>query len=190
MIVLSLAYRSKTRLFPGFEGSKLFSPASNEIIDIFKEKVTYNSHQYCITKENFTAFGLSDKFDILAANKDRNDLEFISAFESKSYPFYSIQFHPEKNQFEFILGKDIPHSMKAVQMSQYFANFFVEEARKNDNSFGDWLQEQKALIYNYNPVFTGLQNSSYEQVYVFKNDKVRSKFTLENLVLIQHGGAN
>lgn len=104
-------------------------------------------------------------------NKDKNDLEFISAFESKLYPFYGIQFHPEKNQFEFIEGKNIPHSLKSVRMSQYFANFFVEEARKNDNAFADWLHEQSALIYNYNPAFTGLQNSTYEQLYVFKNKK-------------------
>lgn len=105
---------------------------------------------------------------ILATNKDKNELEFISVFESKDYPFYGIQFHPEKNQYEFILDKNIPHSLNAVKVAQYFANFFVEETRKNDNTFADWQREQDALIYNYNPAFIGMQNSSYEQIYVFK----------------------
>lgn len=134
------------------------------------EAVTYNSHQLCFTKEDFAKHGLDQQFDILATNQDRNGLEFISAYESKDYPFYGVQWHPEKAQYEFVRNKNIPHSLNSVKVAQYFANFFVEEARRNDHSFDTWEEEQEALIYNYNPVFIGKQNSSYEQVYVFKSE--------------------
>lgn len=164
----------KIHYFSGYNTSKLFSKAPPEILKILAtEPVTYNSHQYCFTKDNFTRYGLSDNWKILATNKDRNGLEFISAFESDDYPFYGIQFHPEKNQFEFVRNYNIPHSLNAVKVAQYFANFFLEEARRNEHGFEDRQEERDALIYNYNPVFTGARNSTYEQVYVFGADADR-----------------
>lgn len=111
---------------------------------------------------------MDQQFDVLATNKDKNDLEFISAFESKLYPFYGIQWHPEKTQYEFARNFNIPHSLNAIKASHYFAEFFIEEARRNEHSFESWEEEQDALIYNYSPVFIGKKNSSYQQVYVFK----------------------
>lgn len=132
--------------------------------------MTYNSHQYCFTKDDFAENDLNRQFDILAVNKDRNGLEFISAYESKTYPFYGIQWHPEKVLYEFARNYNIPHTSHSVKAAQYFANFFIDEARRNRHSFNTWEEEQDALIYNYNPVFIGKRNSSYEQVYVFKKE--------------------
>lgn len=132
--------------------------------------MTYNYHQYCFTREIFTKHGLDQQFNTLATNKDSDGLEFISAYESKRYPFYGIQWHPEKAQYEFVRNKNIPHSLDSVKAAQFFANFFVEEARRNEHAFDSWEEEQEALIYNYNPVFIGKRKSSYEQVYLFKND--------------------
>jgi gamma-glutamyl hydrolase len=36
-------------------------------------------------------------FRVIATNKDENGIKFISIVESKLYPFYGVQFHPEKN---------------------------------------------------------------------------------------------
>lgn len=135
------------------------------------EKLTYNYHGYCLTEQNFTRFGLDNDWNVLTINKDKNGLQFISSLESKNYPFYGVQFHPEKNMFEFKSTAKIPHSWNATKVSQYFANFFIEEARKNDHSFPDLEAEYKALIYNYSPLYSGIKNSSYEQVYMFtEND--------------------
>ncbi len=43
------------------------------------------------------------------------------------YPFYGVQWHPEKNVFEWTTHEDIPHSLPAVQAAQAMANFFVQE---------------------------------------------------------------
>ena len=145
----------------------MFGGASREIIKILRtQNVTYNSHRYCITEESLENSHLNGNWRIVSTNKDVNGYEFISAFESLNYPFYGIQFHPEKNRFEFRYA-NIPHTTDAVKISQYFAEFFVNECRKNNHSYPDWLSEQDALIYNYDPVFTGKMNSSYLQLYMF-----------------------
>merc|ERR1712168_1156095 len=110
------------------------------------------------------------------ASKDMFDefgKEFISTVEAKNFPFYGVQWHPEKNNFEHkTLYKEFPSSANGVLTSQYMANFFVNEARKNHHKFPTQQMEDKFLVYNHNPVVykdysTGVL-SHFEQVYVFE----------------------
>lgn len=43
------------------------------------------------------------------------------------YPIYGVQWHPEKNGFEWDTDENIPHSEQAVAVMQAMANFFVQE---------------------------------------------------------------
>ena len=45
----------------------------------------------------------------------------------KKYPVYGVQWHPEKNGFEWNADQAINHSEHAVAIMQYTANFFVQE---------------------------------------------------------------
>lgn len=154
---------------PGYNRSKMFGTASESIIHLLESKnLTSNYHRKCVTKQILKDHGIMDQLRILSTNNDKNGLKYISAFESIRYPFYGLQFHPEKNLYEWMRTKHIPHGKYASQISQYFANFFVNEARKNCNQFSDKNEEAQALIYNYVPTYTALQNSSFEQCYYFK----------------------
>ncbi|KAF5304082.1 hypothetical protein FQA39_LY01867 [Lamprigera yunnana] len=155
----------------GSRRSKTFRNASEEVLHILaNENVTYNYHQFCLTERGMKEYGLEQDWLVLSTNRDVNGLEFISSYESKLYPFYGIQFHPEKNMFEFKPSLKIPHSHNAVFVSQYLANTFVEETRNNNHSFKSWESEHNSFIYNYPTFYTGIQNSSYEQIYAFKNN--------------------
>ncbi|XP_071050371.1 gamma-glutamyl hydrolase B-like isoform X2 [Onthophagus taurus] len=155
-----------------FRKSKLFSEAPEEIIEILtNQNVTYNSHQFCLTEETFTEKNLLQDWTIISTNEDINGFPFISTFESKKFPFYAVQYHPEKINFEFREKDNIPHSLDAMKTSHYFANFFIEETKKNKHRYPDWNSEMKALICNYSPHFTGLKNSSYLQLYMFKKEQ-------------------
>lgn len=138
--------------------------------------------------------GVRDKFNILSYNHDFDNKRFISSVESTEYPFYGLQFHPEKNLYEWKTSKNIPHSARASKVAQYFANFFVSEgthtlrftdvgtstntrtlikhnffaARKSDHSFKSEDLESSHLIYNYSPVYTALKGSLFQQCYMFK----------------------
>lgn len=101
--------------------------------------------------------------------------------EHKTYPYYGVQFHPERNAFEFKKDVGISHSASGIRAMHYFANFFVEECRKNANSFDDQQMEMDNLIYNFNPIFTGRNKASYEQIYAFKR-RVSEKAILNLIV--------
>ena len=50
--------------------------------------------------------------------------------------------------------------------SQYFANFFVNEARKSTQTLGN---ENDYLIYNYNTTFTGKAGGYFTETYFFSS---------------------
>lgn len=90
--------------------------------------------------------------------------------EHKKYPVYGVQFHPEKNAYEFKDDIGISHSSSGIRAMQYFPNFFVDECRKNGNSFPSKQMELDTLIYNFNTEFTGKKNGTYQQIYLFKQN--------------------
>ena len=99
--------------------------------------------------------------------------QFVSTIEHKKYPFYGSAWHPEKNQFEFVVNEhkgNISHDWNAIQVGQYFGNFLVNEARRNTHHFKNKLDESNHLIYNYNGYrhYTGKEaNASFEEEYRF-----------------------
>lgn len=157
--------------------SRLFSAASPEVYATLAEKpVTMNNHGQGITPERFATYAkLSDFYTVLATNFDRRGVEFISAFESSKYPVYGVQFHPEKNAYEFGEYADgspyevIDHSPEAITAGQFFATFFISEARKNDQHFADPRAERRALIYNYQT--STVTDPGFVQSYLFKHDE-------------------
>ena len=60
----------------------------------------------------------------------------------------------------------IPHDAESVRVSQYFANYFVNECRKNKQKFVDSEAERKSLIYNYDAKYT-IEKENFEQMYFF-----------------------
>lgn len=146
----------------------MFKDAPENVIKILSsEEVTSNFHQFCVTEKNMTDYGLDKEWTVISLNKDWNGFEFISSIEHKKYPFYGIQFHPEKNLFEWVRNKNISHTTNAVLASQYFANFFVDESRKSSHHFKNSKDEDNYVIYNFDPTFTGKKGSAFEQSYMF-----------------------
>ncbi|XP_039445076.1 gamma-glutamyl hydrolase-like isoform X3 [Culex pipiens pallens] len=152
-----------------FRTSRLFAKAPEDVVQILaNEPVTANFHQFCTTEQNFTEYGLDREWRVMSTNKDWNGLEFISTIEHKTLPFYGVQFHPEKNLYEWVRGKNISHSPNAIRAAQYFADFFVNEARQNGQHFASEVDIDKHVIYNFPATFTGLKRSAFEQCYLFE----------------------
>lgn len=126
--------------------------------------------------QNLTDFNLDSEWRVMSVNKDWNGMEFISTIEHVNYPFYGVQFHPEKNLYEWVLNKNISHSSNAILASQYFAQFFINEARKSDHHFDNAKNEDNHVIYNFPATFTGAKGSAFEQSYMF-NDVVSYNVT-------------
>ncbi|XP_078072379.1 gamma-glutamyl hydrolase-like [Mustelus asterias] len=139
-------------------------------VDLMKalavEPLTLNSHRWSLSVKNFTNnTELRNFYKILSTNMDSQGIEFISTMEALNYPIYAVQWHPEKNSFEWSRKKYIAHTPNAVKVTSYMAEFFVNEARKNWHQFCNETEEKNALIYNYAPIYT--ENiSSFEQIYI------------------------
>ncbi len=59
-------------------------------------------------------------------------------------------------------------------MGQEIANFFINEARRNSHRAANQLAEDRLLIYNWVPAFTGKhsyegEEKDFEQAYFFAN---------------------
>lgn len=104
--------------------------------------VTMNNHEFGISPAHFRKYpALVEKFRITSVNTDSNGKPFVSTIEPKDperYPYYGVQFHPEKNAFEYgthpgtnIPFENINHSADSVYFAFHLASFFVSLARKN-----------------------------------------------------------
>ncbi|KAM8787192.1 gamma-glutamyl hydrolase isoform 2-T2 [Rhynchonycteris naso] len=120
---------------------------------------------YNLARQNFTKNEkLKQFFSVLTTNTE-GKIEFISTVEGYKYPVYGVQWHPEKSPYEWE-DFGISHAPSAVKAAFYLAEFFVSEARKNDHHFESDVEENKALIYQFHPVYTG-NISSFQQSYMF-----------------------
>jgi len=157
-----------------FVNSRVLKEADSEmLVTLSTEDVTSNFHHWCLTMQNFTKYDMGEFWNVISTNEDMNGMEFISMIEAKDYPVYGVQFHPEKNNYEWAPKlPSIPHSRGAVKISNYFADFFVEESRKSTHQFPSRKVEEEYLIYNWNPIYTGQENINYgfQTIYVFPNN--------------------
>ena len=112
-----------------YSQSRFGKQTPDDVTEILKtENVTINFHKWCLTPENFSdSEALSNFWDVLSTNKDWNGLEFISLMESKHYPMWGSQYHPEKNAFVWTRKHpNIPHSKDAIHAAAHHAEFFVQ----------------------------------------------------------------
>ncbi|KAL0871974.1 hypothetical protein ABMA27_004415 [Loxostege sticticalis] len=152
-----------------FRSSKMFKNINNDIDRMLAhENITANAHQFCVLDENMKRHNLTVDWRVTSYSEDENGLRYISSVEHRRYPFYGVQFHPEKSSFEWKASHKYAHSQNAIKANRYFMDFFVEECRKNVHSFGSESEENRYLIYNYPPYFTGKHGSAYSQCYFFE----------------------
>ena len=125
----------------------------------------YFNHHLAVTREYYTKSSLLQQFwDVQAyTTVTTTNQSFISAIKAKEYPFYGIQCHPEKVQFEWKVGK-VDRSENAVEISQMLSNRFVEIARKNTNKLSGNEELIRLSILNYQTHKTYL---TYHAVYYF-----------------------
>lgn len=156
------------RFKEGFANSQLFAHADAQILYILStESVTSNHHLYCVTEVNMTKFGLDKEWKVLTVNKDESGFEFISSIEMHNYPIAGVQFHPEKNAYEWKKSENNPHSYSAVYSARYFYDWLTNRARINTHYFPTSEKERDSSIHNYIPTFTAKSDYIFDEVYLF-----------------------
>lgn len=145
---------------------------SAAIMEGLKTKnLTYNFHHKCLTESGLKKANLEQFYKPLAFSEDKFGFKFIAVFEAFNYPFYGVQFHPEKPPFEFAAKnkyQNVPHSNDAILVSRYFADFFVSLAQLNNHKVNkNDKVYQEELIYARDPMYTAIKGDIYEQRYLF-----------------------
>jgi gamma-glutamyl hydrolase len=117
--------------------SHLYQRAPDGVLKtLSKEKSTSNFHHWCMTRENLTMSNLDKFYRPLATSTDDNGLEFVATIEAVNYPIWGVQFHPEKNVYEWGANlTSVPHSPGAVKAGLYFADFFVSQGNHSCTFF-------------------------------------------------------
>lgn len=128
--------------------------------------LSYFDHSWMVATPSMVQ--LSGNLSVVSYSRDILNNEYISAFESPSFPIYGTQYHQEKSTFEWRddLYLAINHCYDSVRLEQWLANFFVNECRKNMMSFNN-EEYDYWLIYNFNA--SVLPASIFSQVFLFNN---------------------
>jgi len=135
--------------------SRMFSLYSrDDIAHIESENITAQFHHLGIAESQYDQYPiLKDFFKITSYGEDKEGKTYIASVEGNKYPIYAVQFHPEMPSYAKAKGDAVPRGLYAVKTSQNFANYFVEESRKNNNSMRkENLVKYDHITYESKPV--------------------------------------
>jgi gamma-glutamyl hydrolase len=141
--------------------------------------VTLNNHQLGIEPEYFLSNPkLSAVWNITSINYDVNDRPFVSSIEPKypmEFPFYGVQYHPEKNAYEYTTYPDttipyenIDHTEEGIAFSYYMSNFFLEKVRYGMQQQQRRKQHSYTQMNRFPPIrsYTSSIGIKYEEIYI------------------------
>jgi len=105
----------------------------------------------------------------LGTSKNDAGREFIAIAESKKYPIFFVQFHPEKHQFEKRRAySPMDRSQDTIQVMTAFIFKMVESVRKYSKDYDNIPQlVQSYFPYYKSPIWSPVM--SFERIYMFKN---------------------
>jgi gamma-glutamyl hydrolase len=107
-----------------------------DLISLKSQNTTAQFHHLGVSSKAYDTFPiLNNYFRITSFSKGLDDNISIATIEAKHLPIYALQFHPEKLPYDRKPSDAIPQFGNAIKISQNFALFFVEEARRNANVF-------------------------------------------------------
>lgn len=155
------------KFLKGFRNSSLFHRAPPGLLEkLAKEPLTHNNHIWCIYADDMVAVNLTDNWKILSVS-ELDNYQFVSTVEHRKFPMVGVQFHPEKNAFEWADSQHNPHSPDAIKTARIFYDWLIEQSRKNNRSFGRRDLLYQNLIQNYELRNLYPHSSIFEQVYLF-----------------------
>lgn len=100
--------------------------------------LVYHNHEYGTRLTSYAAVEkLQQFFKVVSVSKDLQGEYFVSSIEGKTHPIFGVMWQPELPQFEWGLTGIGLNDHGAIVVAQYFANFFVSQARLNHQSFAD-----------------------------------------------------
>jgi gamma-glutamyl hydrolase len=103
----------------------MFRNIDNNLIDwVMNRKVLRFNHRWGVAPDKFRRLRrISRKLRITSTGLDREGKEFVNSFEGIKYPLYGVQYHPEKNKFNF-KHREIDHSQNSIMFSKFLYLYY------------------------------------------------------------------
>ena len=147
--------------------NNIFNNNEKSIVEDTKKNTFFFNHNYgLLTNRLTTISNFDNKFEILATAKGKKPElgEFVAMIKSKDYPFYAVQFHPEKLEFEKI--DDFNPSDEDIQINDRFLDLFIDGVSKSKRELGgDVEKEHERLLESY---LEGLKIENFNDVGPFQ----------------------
>lgn len=161
---------------PDAKIAKIFT--RDEIDEFRKTPCVFQNHSQAFVTNAPYMKDWENDWNVVATSKskDKTHTKYVSIFEYKNFPFYGVQFHPEKVLFEWRLT-EIGRSSIFRLISEKLSKFFVDECKKNKNkvavnelyirNYNLWSRSATIKKINPNKKLFKDNNSSFENSYYF-----------------------
>lgn len=149
--------------------SKLFSNFVQKDFDNFNKKnSTYQIHTLSIGKEDFSKNqNLTNFFEVTSYGITNKGETYVNSVESKQFPIYGVQYHPEVIPYARNLNGEGQHTIERMRISQLNGIFFIDEVNKNTHFFNkEKLQNIKCFDY-----ISSYEKGNYEYINNYYNFK-------------------
>ena len=164
----------------------IFEDNEKDIVEDSTKNSFFFNHSYGLLINSLDKIdNFDNKFKILATSKGKKPElgEFVAMVKSKDYPFYAVQFHPEKLEFEDI--DNLNPTEENIQINDRFLNLFIDNIHKTKRSLDEKVEkEHEKLLNDY---LKELEMENFNDVGPFreillikKNEKSKSKAPVLN----------
>jgi len=124
-VINNFGYSNKNRIVAPLEYTFLGA--------VPKQWITSNhlvfNHRHAILMDTFQKFkSLGETFQLLTTSSYKH-LNFVSSIQGRIYPFFGIQWHPEKPAYEWSPKQNIKRESEAIEIGQIVGDTFVEYCR-------------------------------------------------------------
>lgn len=174
--ILQAGYRSENQSLPleGVVGTSFLYSDPIVYQTVISRNTTLNNHHWGLHPASYwSTTSLQSVWEITSINHDETGRPFVSTLEPVSdLPFYGVQYHPEKNAFEYatyphttIPYEAIDHSEEGVALSMALARIVVDLARetqKRNERHAYTDPDRFPYVYTY-PQQVG---TAFEQIYI------------------------
>jgi len=134
--------------------TQMFNWLGDEAFLFEDHNITWNGHNWGVDPKKFeTDAGLKEMFEVTAISYMPDGRKFVATVESKKYPFFGTQFHPEQAVL-FYGHNNADHSWLSIRLNRHFADYFIYLARHNTNSWGDFETTQLSIVENAPAIVT------------------------------------
>jgi len=153
--------------------SKMFYHMEHDLYydGIRNKKLAYFHHSFTVDPKAWESNKhLAGNFTVTSVTNDTEKTTYAATVEGKNIPFFGVQFHPEKDTFEWPTSQDLPHNADATNFQQHWANFFVNHTKLNNHTMTSELF-MELNIHRFLPWHIS-DDPEFERLYLFENYKL------------------